>query len=158
MVQLQMCARTRWQNCWLPSNIHNVWVRCFSQWCTCYQGWVDSPFLIFAYISWTFNDSLVNFSSSIKLFFLFTYMHIPIMIFHSPFYNVVPRLPNFSLDVDCIVEVVEQENPKCIFLTSPNNPDGRYIFVIHKWRNYYSIGCCTDYHILLNYFDSICSV
>jgi histidinol-phosphate/aromatic aminotransferase/cobyric acid decarboxylase-like protein len=29
--------------------------------------------------------------------------------------------------------VVEQEKPKCIFLTSPNNPDGRYIFVIHKW-------------------------
>ncbi|CAD6249774.1 unnamed protein product [Miscanthus lutarioriparius] len=39
----------------------------------------------------------------------------------------VPRLPDFSLDVDRIVEVVEQENPKCIFLTSPNNPDGSVI-------------------------------
>lgn len=37
----------------------------------------------------------------------------------------VPRKPDFSLDVDRIVEVVEQEKPKCIFLTSPNNPDGR---------------------------------
>jgi len=39
----------------------------------------------------------------------------------------VPRLPDFSLDVDLIVEVVEQERPKCIFLTSPNNPDGSVI-------------------------------
>lgn len=39
----------------------------------------------------------------------------------------VPRLPDFSLDVDLIVEVVEQEKPKCIFLTSPNNPDGSVI-------------------------------
>ncbi|KAL6633683.1 hypothetical protein ACP70R_026354 [Stipagrostis hirtigluma subsp. patula] len=39
----------------------------------------------------------------------------------------VPRLPDFSLDVARIVEVVEQENPKCIFLTSPNNPDGSII-------------------------------
>ncbi|PAN07843.1 hypothetical protein PAHAL_1G367000 [Panicum hallii] len=39
----------------------------------------------------------------------------------------VPRLPDFSLDVERIVEVVEQEKPKCIFLTSPNNPDGSVI-------------------------------
>ncbi|KAF8776649.1 hypothetical protein HU200_003373 [Digitaria exilis] len=39
----------------------------------------------------------------------------------------VPRLPDFSLDVSRIIEVVEQENPKCIFLTSPNNPDGSII-------------------------------
>ncbi|XP_062220085.1 histidinol-phosphate aminotransferase, chloroplastic-like [Phragmites australis] len=39
----------------------------------------------------------------------------------------VPRLPDFSLDVARIVKVVEQENPKCIFLTSPNNPDGSVI-------------------------------
>ncbi|CAL5054766.1 unnamed protein product [Urochloa decumbens] len=39
----------------------------------------------------------------------------------------VPRLPDFSLDVDRIVEVVKQDNPKCIFLTSPNNPDGSVI-------------------------------
>ncbi|XP_062222242.1 histidinol-phosphate aminotransferase, chloroplastic-like [Phragmites australis] len=39
----------------------------------------------------------------------------------------VPRLTDFSLDVAGIVKVVEQENPKCIFLTSPNNPDGSVI-------------------------------
>ncbi|GAB2274888.1 hypothetical protein Dimus_009658 [Dionaea muscipula] len=30
-----------------------------------------------------------------------------------------------SLNVENIAKVVEQQNPKCIFLTSPNNPDGR---------------------------------
>ncbi|KAM0902102.1 hypothetical protein ACQ4PT_019614 [Festuca glaucescens] len=39
----------------------------------------------------------------------------------------VPRLPDFSLDIANIVKVVEQEKPKCIFLTSPNNPDGSVI-------------------------------
>jgi histidinol-phosphate aminotransferase len=39
----------------------------------------------------------------------------------------VPRLPDFSLDVTSIAKVVEEENPKCIFLTSPNNPDGSII-------------------------------
>ncbi|KAG8059672.1 hypothetical protein GUJ93_ZPchr0002g25780 [Zizania palustris] len=39
----------------------------------------------------------------------------------------VPRLPNFSLDLAYIIKVVEQERPKCIFLTSPNNPDGSII-------------------------------
>lgn len=39
----------------------------------------------------------------------------------------VPRKPDFSLDVHRIFEVVEQEKPKCIFLTSPNNPDGSII-------------------------------
>lgn len=38
----------------------------------------------------------------------------------------MPRNPDFSLDVERIIKVVEQEKPKCIFLTSPNNPDGRY--------------------------------
>lgn len=37
----------------------------------------------------------------------------------------VPRNSDFSLNVDRIAEVVELEKPKCIFLTSPNNPDGR---------------------------------
>lgn len=37
----------------------------------------------------------------------------------------VPRNPDFSLNVDRIAEVVELDKPKCIFLTSPNNPDGR---------------------------------
>ncbi|XP_019191394.1 PREDICTED: histidinol-phosphate aminotransferase, chloroplastic-like [Ipomoea nil] len=39
----------------------------------------------------------------------------------------VPRNPDFSLDVERIAEVVEKEKPKCIFLTSPNNPDGSII-------------------------------
>ncbi|KAG6534598.1 histidinol-phosphate aminotransferase, chloroplastic-like [Zingiber officinale] len=39
----------------------------------------------------------------------------------------VPRMADFSLDIPQIVEVVEKERPKCIFLTSPNNPDGSII-------------------------------
>lgn len=39
----------------------------------------------------------------------------------------VPRLPNFGLNIPQIIEVVEQKKPKCIFLTSPNNPDGSII-------------------------------
>ncbi|ONK78538.1 uncharacterized protein A4U43_C02F19880 [Asparagus officinalis] len=39
----------------------------------------------------------------------------------------VPRLSDFSLDVSCVVEVVKLEKPKCIFLTSTNNPDGSII-------------------------------
>ncbi|XP_058183475.1 histidinol-phosphate aminotransferase, chloroplastic-like isoform X1 [Rhododendron vialii] len=39
----------------------------------------------------------------------------------------VPRKSDFSLDTELIAEVVEQERPKCIFLTSPNNPDGSII-------------------------------
>lgn len=36
----------------------------------------------------------------------------------------VPRLPGFALDVPSIVDTVRQQNPKIVFLTSPNNPDG----------------------------------
>lgn len=39
----------------------------------------------------------------------------------------VPRKPDFSLDVEKIAIAVQQEKPKCIFLTSPNNPDGSII-------------------------------
>lgn len=39
----------------------------------------------------------------------------------------VPRKSNFSLNVEVISDVVKQEKPKCIFLTSPNNPDGSII-------------------------------
>nr|XP_010940036.1 histidinol-phosphate aminotransferase, chloroplastic [Elaeis guineensis] len=39
----------------------------------------------------------------------------------------VPRRSDFSLDISRIIEVVEQEKPKCVFLTSPNNPDGSII-------------------------------
>ncbi|XP_044504282.1 histidinol-phosphate aminotransferase, chloroplastic-like [Mangifera indica] len=39
----------------------------------------------------------------------------------------VPRKSDFSLNVELIADTVEQEKPKCIFLTSPNNPDGSLI-------------------------------
>ncbi|PON45717.1 Histidinol-phosphate aminotransferase family [Parasponia andersonii] len=39
----------------------------------------------------------------------------------------VPRKSDFSLDIELIRDAVEQEKPKCIFLTSPNNPDGSII-------------------------------
>ncbi|CAN6719760.1 unnamed protein product [Malus baccata var. baccata] len=39
----------------------------------------------------------------------------------------VPRKSDFSLDVEVISDVVLQEKPKCIFLTSTNNPDGSII-------------------------------
>lgn len=39
----------------------------------------------------------------------------------------VPRNADFSLNVEEIARVVELEKPKCIFLTSPNNPDGSVI-------------------------------
>ncbi|WCJ29725.1 histidinol phosphate aminotransferase 1 [Euphorbia peplus] len=39
----------------------------------------------------------------------------------------VIRNPDFSLNVECIINAVQQEKPKCIFLTSPNNPDGSII-------------------------------
>ncbi|CAI0440855.1 unnamed protein product [Linum tenue] len=39
----------------------------------------------------------------------------------------VPRKPDFSLNVELICDAVRQEKPKCIFLTSPNNPDGSII-------------------------------
>lgn len=36
----------------------------------------------------------------------------------------VPRLSNFQLDLASISAVVEQEHPRMIYITSPNNPDG----------------------------------
>ncbi|KAG6494739.1 hypothetical protein ZIOFF_042500 [Zingiber officinale] len=42
-------------------------------------------------------------------------------------FDAVPRQADFSLDIPQIVEAVEKEKPKCIFLTSPNNPDGSII-------------------------------
>lgn len=36
----------------------------------------------------------------------------------------VPRLSDFQLDMASISTVVEQEHPKMIYITSPNNPDG----------------------------------
>ena len=38
---------------------------------------------------------------------------------------LVPRKSDFGLDVDGIIRAVHQHSPKVIFLTSPNNPDGR---------------------------------
>lgn len=37
----------------------------------------------------------------------------------------VPRKADFSLDLDGIRTAVETSNPRILFLTSPNNPDGR---------------------------------
>ena len=39
----------------------------------------------------------------------------------------VARHPDFSLDMDGIRTAVEQHQPKLIFLTSPNNPDGSLV-------------------------------
>ncbi|XP_044483474.1 histidinol-phosphate aminotransferase, chloroplastic-like isoform X1 [Mangifera indica] len=39
----------------------------------------------------------------------------------------VPRNSDFSLNLELIADAVEREKPKCIFLTSPNNPDGSII-------------------------------
>ncbi|CAG9463114.1 unnamed protein product [Pedinophyceae sp. YPF-701] len=39
----------------------------------------------------------------------------------------VPRLDGFRINVDEIVRVVNEENPKVVFLTSPNNPDGSLV-------------------------------
>ncbi|XP_043712951.1 histidinol-phosphate aminotransferase, chloroplastic-like isoform X1 [Telopea speciosissima] len=46
----------------------------------------------------------------------------------------VPRKADFSLNVDHIIEAVESEKPKIIFLTSPNNPDGSIINDIDLMR------------------------
>ncbi|XP_050203997.1 histidinol-phosphate aminotransferase, chloroplastic-like [Mercurialis annua] len=39
----------------------------------------------------------------------------------------VMRNSDFSLNIELIVDAVHREKPKCIFLTSPNNPDGSII-------------------------------
>lgn len=39
----------------------------------------------------------------------------------------VPRRPDFSLDIGGIRAAVTQQQPKLIFLTSPNNPDGSLV-------------------------------
>jgi histidinol-phosphate aminotransferase len=39
----------------------------------------------------------------------------------------IPRLADFSLDVDAIQTVVAARLPKVLFLTAPNNPDGSFL-------------------------------
>ena len=39
----------------------------------------------------------------------------------------LPRQPDFSLDLPALYAAVEQFHPKVLFLTSPNNPDGRLL-------------------------------
>ena len=39
----------------------------------------------------------------------------------------VPRLPDFSLDLDAIEATVLTRHPKLLFITSPNNPDGSWV-------------------------------
>ncbi|XVF30359.1 hypothetical protein REPUB_Repub16aG0050500 [Reevesia pubescens] len=41
----------------------------------------------------------------------------------------VPRKPDFSFNIELIAEAIERGKPKCIFLTSPNNPDGSIILL-----------------------------
>lgn len=36
----------------------------------------------------------------------------------------IPRKMNFEIDIDGIVKAIEQNQPKILFLASPNNPDG----------------------------------
>jgi histidinol-phosphate aminotransferase len=38
----------------------------------------------------------------------------------------VPRQADFSLDLAMLVAVIRAERPKAVFLTAPNNPDGRF--------------------------------
>ena len=37
---------------------------------------------------------------------------------------MIPRNSDFSLDMDAILAAIEEQKPKVVFLTSPNNPDG----------------------------------
>ncbi len=39
----------------------------------------------------------------------------------------IPRLPDFSLDLDAIEAAVARHHPKLLFLASPNNPDGSLV-------------------------------
>jgi len=39
----------------------------------------------------------------------------------------IPRLPDFSVDIQAIEETVKAHRPKLIFLASPNNPDGSLV-------------------------------
>ncbi len=39
----------------------------------------------------------------------------------------IPRLPDFSLDIQVIEEAVQVHRPKLLFLASPNNPDGSLV-------------------------------
>ena len=39
----------------------------------------------------------------------------------------VPRRPNWSVDVGAVVEAVRQCQPKLLFVSSPNNPDGGWL-------------------------------
>ena len=38
----------------------------------------------------------------------------------------VPRLADFSLDMPALLDVIRERKPKAVFLTAPNNPDGRF--------------------------------
>jgi histidinol-phosphate aminotransferase len=38
----------------------------------------------------------------------------------------IPRLPDFSLDLPSIKRCVTEQKPKIVFVTAPNNPDGRF--------------------------------
>jgi histidinol-phosphate aminotransferase len=38
----------------------------------------------------------------------------------------IPRRPDFSLEMPAVLEAVRKRKPKAVFLTAPNNPDGRF--------------------------------
>jgi histidinol-phosphate aminotransferase len=42
----------------------------------------------------------------------------------------IPRRPDFSLDLDAICKAVEVNQPKILFIATPNNPDGS---LLDKW-------------------------
>jgi histidinol-phosphate aminotransferase len=46
----------------------------------------------------------------------------------------VPRKSDFSLDLDAVEEAAERENPKLLFVASPNNPDGGWLPDAHLER------------------------
>ncbi|KAJ7538891.1 hypothetical protein O6H91_11G067800 [Diphasiastrum complanatum] len=42
----------------------------------------------------------------------------------------VPRLHDFRVDVEALARAVKEHSPKIVFLTSPNNPDGRLHYCV----------------------------
>ncbi|KAE8693399.1 Histidinol-phosphate aminotransferase [Hibiscus syriacus] len=68
----------------------------------------------------------------------------------------VPRKPDFGLNVEAIAEAVEREKPKCIFLTSPNNPDGSRFF-LNLLLSESPLGGASDHYRLWG-FNELCGL
>jgi histidinol-phosphate aminotransferase len=71
----------------------------------------------------------------------------------------VSRNPDFSLDVDGILEAAGKFSPKLIFLTSPNNPDGSLIPppVLQKLLALPSLIVLDEAYIEFSGADSLCT-